>query len=237
METFNVNNYRKISIVIPVYNEIDTIQEILSRIESVDLGLEKEIIIVDNCSTDGTREFLKERKNHYKVIFQEQNMGMSNSIRKGLAIATGDLLMKQDGDLEYDPQDIKKLIEPILQRRANVVYGSRFLTGVDHAAWNYRHLLGNKFLTLVSNLVTNMYLTDMETCYKVYTKEIYNKIKLKSNKFEFEPEITIQFAKHKATIREVAISYHPRDYSKGKKVKWWDGIHAIWTIFKIAYLH
>lgn len=163
-------------------------------------------------------------------------MGMSNSIRKGLEIATGDILMKQDGDLEYDPQDIKNLLKPILEGRADAVYGSRFLTGIDHAAWNYRHLLGNKLLTFISNLVTNMYLTDMETCYKVYTRDIYKKITLKSNKFEFEPEITIQFAKHRAIIREVAISYHPRDYSMGKKVKWWDGFHAIWTIFKIAYL-
>jgi glycosyltransferase involved in cell wall biosynthesis len=231
-----LNIYAKISIIIPVYNEISTIKEILSRIEAVDLVVKKEIIIVDNGSTDGTRDFLREQEGRYKIIFQDRNMGMSNSIRRGLEVASGDLLMKHDADLEYDPKDIKKLIQPILQGKADVVYGSRFLTGTDHVAWNYRHLLGNKFLTLISNLVTNMYLTDMETCYKVYTRRIYEKLTLKSNKFEFEPEITIQFSKHKATVREVAINYYPRDYRMGKKVKWWDGFHAIWTIFKIAYL-
>lgn len=233
---YNPKVYNRISIVMPVFNEIATIREILKRIEDIDLNLEKEIIIVDNGSTDGTREFLREQESRYKVIFQERNLGMSNSIRKGLAIASGDLLMKHDGDLEYDPQDIKKLIQPIILGKADVVYGSRFLTGTEHVAWNYRHLLGNKFLTFISNLVTNMYLTDMETCYKVYTRAIYEKLTLKSNKFEFEPEITIQFSKHKATIREVSINYYPRDYSNGKKVKWWDGFHAIWTIFKLAYL-
>ena len=233
----NPSGYKTISIVIPVYNEIKTIAEILKRIEAVDLGLEKEIIIVDNGSKDGTREFLRAHEDRYKLIFQERNMGMSNSIRKGLAVASGDLLMKHDADLEYNPQDIVRLVEPILSGKANVVYGSRFLRITDHLAWNYRHHLGNKFLTFISNVVTNMYLTDIETCYKVYSREIFKKITLKSNKFEFEPEITIQFSKHKATIMEVPISYSPRDYSNGKKVRWWDGFHAIWTIFKISLLY
>ncbi|MBF0198640.1 MAG: glycosyltransferase family 2 protein [Planctomycetes bacterium] len=226
---------KKISIVIPVYNEINTIATLIKRLEDVDLGLEKEIIIVDNCSTDGTRELLITYQKRHTIIYQERNMGMSNSIRKGLAASTGDFLMKQDGDLEYDPQDIKKLIQPLLNDQADAVYGSRFLTSDNHAAWNYRHLLGNKALTFVSNIVTNMYLTDMETCYKLYTRELYNKVTLKSNKFEFEPEITIQFAKARARIREVSISYSPRSYNEGKKVKWSDGVHAIWTILKIAY--
>ncbi len=225
-----------ISIVIPVFNEINTLKTLLERLENVDLGLQKEIIIVDNNSTDGTRELLQSYKDKYKIILQEKNMGMSNSIRKGLEASSGDLLMKQDGDLEYHPEDIKKLIQPILDNQADVVYGSRFLLTDNHAAWNYKHLLGNKALTFVSNIVTNMYLTDMETCYKIYTRELYNKITLTSNKFEFEPEITIQFAKHKARIREVSIAYSPRNYNEGKKVKWWDGVHAIWTIIKIAYL-
>ncbi len=202
----------------------------------MDLGLEKEIIVVDNCSEDGTRDILEKYRDKYKLIWQPKNMGMSNSIRKGLAASTGDLLMKQDGDLEYDPQDIKKLIQPILDGYADAVYGSRFLTGTSHSAWNYSHYLGNKFLTFVSNWVTNMYLTDMETCYKVYTRELYDKITLKSNKFEFEPEITIQFAKQKARVWELSVGYYPRSYHEGKKVKWWDGFHALWTIFKLAYL-
>src|SRR3989338_7838064 len=229
-----IEKYKTLSIVIPVFNEISTIKKVLERIESVDLGLEKEIIIVDNGSIDGTRDFLRTQEGRYKILFQERNMGMSNSIRKGLSIATGDLLMKHDADLEYDPQDIKKLIQPILQGKADVVYGSRFLTISDHLAWNYRHHLGNKFLTLVSNLVTNMYLTDIETCYKVYTRSIFIKLSLKSNRFEFEPEITVQFSKHKAIVIEVPITYVPRDYAAGKKVKWWDGFQAIWTILKVA---
>lgn len=227
------NKYKKISIIIPTYNESATIREILKKVDDVDLGMEKEVIIVDNNSTDNTREILESYGDKYKLIYQKKNMGMSNSIRKGLEASTGDLLMKQDADLEYDPQDIKKLMEPILDGKADAVYGSRFLKGDSHAAWNFRHLIGNKILTYLSNLMTNMYLTDMETCYKLYTREIYEKMVLKSNLFEFEPEITAQLAKNRAKVWEVSVNYYPRSYSEGKKVKWTDGVHAIWTIFKL----
>lgn len=227
--------FNKISIVIPTYNESGTIEELLRRVEAADLGMEKEIIVVDNNSTDGTQEILRRCASHHTLIFQERNMGMSNSIRKGLQAATGDLLMKQDADLEYDPNDIKLLLAPILEGKAEAAIGSRFLRGTSHAAWNFKHLVGNKLLTYVSNIITNMFLTDMECCYKLYTRRVYERLDLRSQRFEFEPEITVEFAKRNVKVWEVAISYSPRNYSEGKKVKWIDGFHAMWTMIKVAY--
>ena len=229
-------SFKKISIIIPTYNESATIEELLRRVEAVDLGMEKEIIVVDNNSTDGTQEILQRCASHHILIFQERNMGMSNSIRRGLQVASGDLLMKQDADLEYDPNDIKLLLAPILEGKAEAAIGSRFLRGTSHAAWNFKHLVGNKLLTYASNIITNMFLTDMESCYKLYTRSVYESLDLRSQRFEFEPEITVEFAKRNVKVWEVAISYSPRNYSEGKKVKWIDGFHAMWTMIKVAYL-
>lgn len=225
----------KLSIIIPVYNEKKTIQEILEAVEMVDLSLEKEIIIVDDCSVDGTGDILKNLdRQKYKVVFREKNEGKGAALKEGLLEASGDVVVIQDADLEYDPEDYKKLLKPILKGKADVVYGSRFLTGDAKRVLFFWHLLGNLSLTMFSNLLTGLTLTDMETCYKAFTKEVVDsfKNKLTSKRFGIEPELTARIAKGKWRIYEVGISYYGRTYEEGKKINWRDGFAAIWHIIK-----
>ena len=220
----------KVSVVMPVYNEVATIKEIVSRVQAV--TLEKDIIIVDDGSTDGTLELLEEISQSYdnlRVIHHDRNQGKGAALRTGFAAVTGDIVIIQDADLEYDPKEYPVLLEPILDGRADIVYGSRFLGG-PHRVLFFWHYMGNKFLTLLSNMVTNLNLTDMETCYKVFKKEVLDNIKLKSNRFGFEPEFTAKVAKKGFRIYETPISYSGRTYDEGKKIGWKDGLKAIFCI-------
>lgn len=223
----------KLSIVIPIYNEKNTILELVSRVERADIGdIEKEIILVDDFSTDGTRDILKTLENKYKVIYQEKNQGKGAALRTGFRQATGDIVVVQDADLEYNPDEYPRLLEPIINGKADVVYGSRF-TGIGaHRVLFYWHHLGNLFLTTLSNMFTNLNITDMETGYKVFRKEVIDNIlpKLRSNRFGFEPEITARVAKGKYQIYEVGISYSGRTYQEGKKINWKDGVKAMFSI-------
>lgn len=225
----------KLSIVIPVFNERDTIEELIRRVQNVEVGLEKEIIIVDDGSEDGTHQIL-ENLNHpnIKIFFHTINQGKGASLQTGFSKAAGDIVLIQDADLEYDPRDYPRLLEPILDGRADAVFGSRFLGG-PHRVLFFWHYIGNKLLTTLSNMLTNLNLSDMETCYKVFRKEIIDKITLKSKKFGFEPEITIKLSKMKCRIYEVPISYSGRDYSEGKKIGWKDGVAAIFHIFRYKF--
>jgi len=221
----------KLSIVIPVYNEKNTLNTLLARVEAVDY--DKEIVLVDDCSTDGTREIVESYKNKdgYTVAIDPHNKGKGAALRTGFAQASGDIIIIQDADLEYDPKDYGKLLEPILDGRADVVYGSRFLGG-PHRVLFFWHYLGNMALTLLSNIMTNLNLTDMETCYKVFTRQVLNSITLKCDRFGFEPEFTSKVARHNFRIYEVPISYSGRDYAEGKKIGWKDGVAAIWFIIR-----
>ncbi len=227
-------NLTKLSIVIPVYNERDTLHILIAKVAAVDY--EKEIILIDDYSTDGTRDVLKEyegRKN-FQVIYHDYNKGKGAALRTGFSKTRGDIIIIQDADLEYDPIDYGILLEPILDGRADVVYGSRFQGGT-HRVLFFWHYLGNKFLTTLSNMCTNLNLTDMETGYKVFTKKVNDSLTFKCNRFGFEPEFTAKVAKNKFRIYEVPISYSGRDYSEGKKITWKDGFAAIWYIFKFRF--
>lgn len=225
----------KLSVVVPVFNEKDTIKQIHDRIRSIDA--DKEIIMVDDCSTDGTREIIEGLAAcDTRVFFHEKNMGKGAALRTGFQKATGDILIIQDADLEYDPGEYPKLIRPILEGKADVVYGSRFAGGEQHKVLFFWHMLGNKFLTLLSNMFTNLNLTDMETCYKVFTRDIYTRIVIQENRFGFEPEITAKVAKLHARIYEVGISYSGRTYEEGKKIGWKDGVSAVRCILKYNLL-
>ena len=220
----------KISVVIPVYNEIDTIEELVSRVLIV--AIKKEVIIVDDFSTDGTRERLKQVVQHQEnveVLYHNRNQGKGAALRTGFGSVTGDIVIIQDADLEYNPREYPKLLKPILDGQADVVYGSRFLGG-PHRVLFFWHYVGNKFLTLISNILTNLNLTDMETCYKAFKRQILKDLNLKSNRFGFEPEFTAKVAKKGLQIYETPISYSGRTYSEGKKITWKDGIVAIFTI-------
>ncbi len=222
----------KVSIIIPVYNEKTTILEILKRVQAVKLGLDREIVVVDDFSRDGTRDILAGLKQkNVKVVFHEVNRGKGAALRTGFEKATGDIVLIQDADLEYDPREYPTLLRPILDGRADVVYGSRFLGG-PHRVLFFWHSVGNRILTTFSNMTTNLNLTDMETCYKVFRREILSKVRLRSERFGFEPEITIKLAKLGCRIYEVPISYAGRDYSEGKKIGWKDGVAAIFHILR-----
>jgi len=226
---------KKISIVIPVFNEADTILEIVRRVEEVPLeNLEKEIIIVDDCSTDGTRAILNQVGNKYIVILQKYNQGKGAALRRGFQVATGDFVIIQDADLEYDPKDYRQLLEPLMDNRADVVYGSRFIGDRPHRILLFWHYVGNKLLTTFSNMLTNLNLTDMETCYKAFNRKALVCIRdlLVSNRFGIEPEITARIAKKKLRIYEVGISYNGRTYAEGKKIHWKDGFAALWAMIK-----
>jgi glycosyltransferase involved in cell wall biosynthesis len=220
----------KVSVVMPVYNEVETIKDIVARVQDVDL--EKEIIIVDDYSMDGTREYLREINQSHQnvtVLYHDHNQGKGAALRTGFQAVTGNIVIIQDADLEYDPREYSLLLGPIVDGRADVVYGSRFLGG-PHRVLFFWHYVGNKFLTLLSNILTNLNLTDMETCYKVFKKEVLDEIKIKSNRFGFEPEFTAKIARKRFRIYETPISYSGRTYAEGKKIGWKDGIKAVLAI-------
>jgi len=227
---------KSLSIVIPAFNEAGTIREIIARIQAARLPVElsKEIIVVDDFSTDGTREILQEyaQQGSCKVFFHDRNRGKGAALRTAFAQTTGDIVLIQDADLEYDPRDYAKLLTPILEGKADVVYGSRFAGGESKRVLFFWHYVGNRLVTTFSNMFTNLNLTDMMTCYKVFRGEIIRQVKIKENRFGFEPEITAKVAHLGARIYEVGISYAGRTYAEGKKINWKDGGRAIWTILK-----
>jgi glycosyltransferase involved in cell wall biosynthesis len=225
----------KLSIVIPVYNEKNFISEIVERVRKVSLqDVEKEIIIVDDFSTDGTRDILQRDLEPLvsKVIYREKNQGKGAALRAGFQQVSGDIVIIQDSDLEYNPAEYPKLIQPILENQADVVYGSRFIGSEPHRVLYFWHYVGNKFLTLLSNMFTNLNLTDMETCYKVFRKEVLYSVKIEQNRFGFEPEITAKVSKGNWRIYEVGIAYFCRNYAEGKKINWKDGLQAIWCVLR-----
>jgi glycosyltransferase involved in cell wall biosynthesis len=219
----------KLSVVIPAYNERDTIAEIVERVRRT--PWEKEIIVVDDGSTDGTREALDglDAADELRVLKHDENRGKGAALRTGFQHATGDVVLVQDADLEYDPGDYAALLEPILDGRADVVYGSRFLGG-PHRVLFFWHSVGNRFLTLLSNALTNLNLTDMETCYKVFRREVLDGIRLRSDRFGFEPEFTAKVARRRLRVYEVPISYSGRTYDEGKKITWRDGVKAVFAL-------
>jgi glycosyltransferase involved in cell wall biosynthesis len=225
----------RLSIIIPCYNELNTIDAIIDAVNTAPYP-DKEIIIVDDCSDDGTREKLKSQielsGRVHQIFYHEVNQGKGAALRTGIAAATGNLVIIQDADMEYDPNDYPRLVEPILNGRADVVFGSRFLGGDAHRVLYFWHRMGNGFLTFLSNMFTNLNLTDMETCYKVFRREIIQSILIEENRFGFEPEITAKVSKLKCRIYEVGISYYGRTYGEGKKIGWKDGVRALICIIK-----
>jgi glycosyltransferase involved in cell wall biosynthesis len=233
-----------LSIVIPTYNERATIGEILRRVTAANTPLEKELVIVDDCSRDGTRELLQtleqsiRRSNtaRVKLIFHEENQGKGAAVRTGIYQASGELIVIQDADLEYDPQDYAQLLQPIMSGDADVVFGNRFHGG-PHRVLYFWHFQANRFLTLLTNLLTDLNLSDMEVGYKVFRRDIFDRIRLRSNRFGFEPEVTVKVAMLKCRIYEVPISYHGRTYEEGKKIGWKDGVAALFHLFRARFFH
>ena len=227
---------KRCSIVIPVYNEKNTILEVIDRVQRTDSS--KEVIVIDDCSTDGTRDLLQELPpaDGLKIIYQSHNQGKGAALRAGFAEVSGDIVIVQDADLEYDPADYPILLQPILDNKADVVYGSRFLGG-PHRVLLFWHSVGNKVLTTLSNMMTDLNLTDMETCYKVFRADLLKKIQLRENRFGFEPEFTAKVARARCRVYEVPVSYSGRDYSEGKKISWKDGVAAIYLIFKYRFFN
>lgn len=223
----------KLSIVMPCYNEVETLESIVKAVKNCPYQ-NKEIILVDDCSTDGTREKLRNNIENLvdKVLYHDRNQGKGAALRTGIKAATGDVLIVQDTDLEYDPNEIPKVIQPILDGKADVVYGSRFVGAGAHRVIYYWHMVGNKFLTTLSNMFTNINLTDMETCYKAFRREIIQSVEIEEDRFGFEAEITAKVAKMKCRIYEVGISYSGRTYAEGKKIGWKDGLWAVRCILK-----
>lgn len=229
-----------LSVVIPVYNEAQTIRALIKRVQDVNMpGVDKQLIIVNDCSTDGTREVLGELEQNpaVTVLHHEVNQGKGAALRTGFVAATGDYVIVQDADMEYDPREYPKLLEPLLDGRADVVFGTRFAGGECHRVLYFWHYKGNRFLTLLSNVFTNLNLSDMETCYKVFPRSVIQNIQIEENRFGFEPEITAKLSRYRhegrpLRIYEVGISYAGRTYEEGKKIGWKDGFRAIWCIVK-----
>ena len=225
----------KLSIVIPVYNERGTLRQVMQRVLQV--PFETEVLCVDDGSSDGSREILAELETKYpqlRVFLQPANAGKGAALRRGIQEASGDFVIIQDADLEYDPADYPSLLEPLIQGKADVVYGSRFLGSAPHRVLYFWHSVANWILTLTSNCLTNINLTDMETCYKVFRREVVQSIRLEEDRFGFEPEITVKIAKRKLRIYEVGISYAGRTYEEGKKIGWKDGVWALWCLVKYS---
>jgi len=225
----------KLSVVVPVYNERASLREVLERVLAVPLELE--VICVDDGSNDGSREVLAELQRqhpHIQVILQPRNMGKGAALRRGIQEARGDFVIIQDADLEYDPADYQVLLDPLIQGKADVVYGSRFLGSAPHRVLYFWHSVGNRLLTLLSNCLTDINLTDMETCYKAFRRDVIQSIAIEESRFGFEPEITVKVAKRHLRIYEVGISYWGRTYEEGKKIGWRDGVRAVWCLIKYS---
>lgn len=231
----------RITILIPIFNEVNTLKTILQKVQEANFcGLEKEIILIDDFSDDGTKEILKEleleQKDRYKIFYHDKNLGKGAALRTGFQHVTGDIVIIQDADLEYDPVDYEPLIKLIIDGKADVAYGSRLSGGKPSRSFMFTHLLGNKLLTLMTNILYNTTLTDMETCYKAFRTEFIKGIEIKSNRFDFEPEITAKVLKRGARLYELPISYYGREYDEGKKITWKDGIHAILALVKYRFV-
>jgi glycosyltransferase involved in cell wall biosynthesis len=236
---YNYDPDMKLSVVIPVFNEARTVESLISAVQGVDSGLPKELVVVDDCSTDGTGAVLERVAAGHpeiRLVRHERNRGKGAALRTGFASATGDIVLVQDADLEYDPHEYPRLLQPILDGHADVVFGSRFIGGGAHRVVFFWHYVGNKVLTTLSNMMTNLNLTDMEVCYKVFKAEVLRSFPLREDRFGFEPEVTAKVARRRWRVYEVPISYYGRDYSEGNKIGWKDGFRALWCILKYRFM-